>query len=176
MKIPFIKSHNFVLLLFDDADQNISLYMMDKSLKLPSLNKSQQRAVDEALRKPFTVIQGPPGTYSKLLEIFGSVLLRISVFRNTILWSNLKWSYLGYFPSWTCEEWAYIPFNLSNRYRENSCWYSHCLPVFQQKQRVSVHFLWFVQCSSETAKEACYTVLWTFQQVCGHCCRWIFMW
>ncbi|XP_057186281.1 helicase with zinc finger domain 2 isoform X2 [Triplophysa rosa] len=53
----------------DDADQKISLYTMDKSLKLPSLNKSQQRAVEEALRKPFTVIQGPPGTGKTVVGI-----------------------------------------------------------------------------------------------------------
>lgn len=58
------KIHHFVLPLLDDVDRNISLYIMNKSLKLPSLNNSQERAVEEALRKPFTVIQGPPGTLS----------------------------------------------------------------------------------------------------------------
>lgn len=54
------KIHYFVLPLLD---RNLSLYTSN-SLKLPSLNNSQQRAVEEALRKPFTVIQGPPGTLS----------------------------------------------------------------------------------------------------------------
>ncbi|KAA0722812.1 PPAR-gamma DNA-binding domain-interacting protein 1 [Triplophysa tibetana] len=51
------------------CDPKISLYTMDKSLKLPPLNKSQQRAVDEALMKPFTVIQGPPGTGKTVVGI-----------------------------------------------------------------------------------------------------------
>ncbi|XP_056592556.1 helicase with zinc finger domain 2 [Triplophysa dalaica] len=50
-------------------DPKIRLYTMDKSLKLPPLNKSQQRAVDDALRKPFTVIQGPPGTGKTVVGI-----------------------------------------------------------------------------------------------------------
>lgn len=34
---------------------------MDDSLNLQRLNESQERAVQEALNNPFTVIQGPPG-------------------------------------------------------------------------------------------------------------------
>ncbi|KAF5894207.1 helicase with zinc finger domain 2, partial [Clarias magur] len=35
---------------------------MDHKLDLPPLNRSQKRAVEKALKNPFTVIQGPPGT------------------------------------------------------------------------------------------------------------------
>ncbi|KAM9461170.1 3'-5' exoribonuclease HELZ2-like isoform 1-T2 [Clarias gariepinus] len=35
---------------------------MDHNLDLPPLNESQKRAVEKALKNPFTVIQGPPGT------------------------------------------------------------------------------------------------------------------
>lgn len=45
-----------------DADvENFNLYNVDESLNLPLLNESQQKAVEEAMKKPFTVIQGPPG-------------------------------------------------------------------------------------------------------------------
>lgn len=35
---------------------------MDDNLDLQLLNESQERAVQEALKNPFTLIQGPPGT------------------------------------------------------------------------------------------------------------------
>jgi len=43
--------------------ENFDLYDVDESLNLnlPPLNESQQKAVEEAMKKPFTVIQGPPG-------------------------------------------------------------------------------------------------------------------
>ncbi|XP_076844668.1 3'-5' exoribonuclease HELZ2 [Brachyhypopomus gauderio] len=41
---------------------NVQLPSMDHSLNLPHLNESQERAVQESLKNPFTVIQGPPGT------------------------------------------------------------------------------------------------------------------
>lgn len=45
-----------------DADvENFNLNNVDESLNLPLLNESQQKAVEEAMKKPFTVIQGPPG-------------------------------------------------------------------------------------------------------------------
>ncbi|XP_073764144.1 3'-5' exoribonuclease HELZ2-like isoform X1 [Danio rerio] len=56
--------------LNDDADlRNISLYDVDKSLNLPTLNMSQKKAVKEAMKKPFTVIQGPPGTGKTVVGI-----------------------------------------------------------------------------------------------------------
>uniref|UniRef100_A0A672LTF8 Helicase with zinc finger domain 2-like n=1 Tax=Sinocyclocheilus grahami TaxID=75366 RepID=A0A672LTF8_SINGR len=39
------------------------------NLNLPRLNKSQQKAVEEAVKKPFTVIQGPPGTGKTVVGI-----------------------------------------------------------------------------------------------------------
>lgn len=47
--------------VLDDNIENISLYDVDENLNLPPLNKSQKMAVEEAMMKPFTVIQGPPG-------------------------------------------------------------------------------------------------------------------
>ncbi|XP_056090728.1 helicase with zinc finger domain 2 [Rhinichthys klamathensis goyatoka] len=56
--------------LNDDADvENFDLYDVDESLNLPVLNKSQQKAVEEAMKKPFTVIQGPPGTGKTVVGI-----------------------------------------------------------------------------------------------------------
>lgn len=61
-----------------------------------------------------------------------------------------------------------------HRYGENSGWYSHCLRVFQEEPRLSGLFQSFQSKPwSETPKKACHPLLWTFQQVCGHCCRWI---
>ncbi|XP_050972079.1 helicase with zinc finger domain 2-like [Labeo rohita] len=51
------------------ADENIKLDDVDESLNLPHLNKSQQKAVQEAVKKPFTVIQGPPGTGKTVVGI-----------------------------------------------------------------------------------------------------------
>ncbi|XP_039515591.1 helicase with zinc finger domain 2 isoform X1 [Pimephales promelas] len=58
--------------LNDDADvENFDLYDVDESLNLnlPPLNESQQKAVEEAMKKPFTVIQGPPGTGKTVVGI-----------------------------------------------------------------------------------------------------------
>ncbi|XP_067293584.1 3'-5' exoribonuclease HELZ2-like [Pseudorasbora parva] len=56
--------------LNDDAyEENVSLYDVDESLNLPRLNESQQKAVEEAMKKPFTVIQGPPGTGKTVVGI-----------------------------------------------------------------------------------------------------------
>ncbi|XP_077083640.1 3'-5' exoribonuclease HELZ2 [Siphateles boraxobius] len=56
--------------LNDDADvENVNLYHVDESLNLPPLNESQQKAVEEAMKKPFTVIQGPPGTGKTVVGI-----------------------------------------------------------------------------------------------------------
>ncbi|CAM4514372.1 unnamed protein product [Leuciscus chuanchicus] len=56
--------------LNDDADvENVNLYNVDESLNLPLLNESQQKAVEEAMKKPFTVIQGPPGTGKTVVGI-----------------------------------------------------------------------------------------------------------
>ncbi|XP_052458902.1 helicase with zinc finger domain 2-like [Carassius gibelio] len=49
--------------------ENIKLDDLDESLKLPRLNQSQQKAVEEAVKKPFTVIQGPPGTGKTVVGI-----------------------------------------------------------------------------------------------------------
>ncbi|XP_016307679.1 helicase with zinc finger domain 2-like [Sinocyclocheilus anshuiensis] len=51
------------------AYENINLDNVDESLNLPHLNKSQQKAVEEAVKKPFTVIQGPPGTGKTVVGI-----------------------------------------------------------------------------------------------------------
>ncbi|XP_058639148.1 helicase with zinc finger domain 2 isoform X2 [Onychostoma macrolepis] len=51
------------------AYQNINLDNVDESLNLPRLNDSQQKAVEEAVKKPFTVIQGPPGTGKTVVGI-----------------------------------------------------------------------------------------------------------
>ncbi|XP_074416337.1 LOW QUALITY PROTEIN: helicase with zinc finger domain 2 [Sinocyclocheilus rhinocerous] len=51
------------------AYENINLDNVDENLKLPCLNKSQQKAVEEAVKKPFTVIQGPPGTGKTVVGI-----------------------------------------------------------------------------------------------------------
>ncbi|KAK7177036.1 hypothetical protein R3I93_001093 [Phoxinus phoxinus] len=60
--------------LNDDADHQIrkekfKLYDVDESLNMPLLNESQQKAVEEAMKKPFTVIQGPPGTGKTVVGI-----------------------------------------------------------------------------------------------------------
>ncbi|XP_067302941.1 3'-5' exoribonuclease HELZ2 [Pseudorasbora parva] len=56
--------------LNDDAyEENVSLHDVDESLNLPLLNESQQKAVEEAMKKPFTVIQGPPGTGKTVVGI-----------------------------------------------------------------------------------------------------------
>ncbi|RXN20554.1 pro convertase subtilisin kexin type 6 isoform X1 [Labeo rohita] len=49
--------------------RNIVLDNVDESLNLPVLNESQQKAVEEAVKKAFTVIQGPPGTGKTVVGI-----------------------------------------------------------------------------------------------------------
>ncbi|XP_073692825.1 3'-5' exoribonuclease HELZ2 [Garra rufa] len=51
------------------ANRNIILDKVDEGLNLPVLNESQQKAVEEAVKKPFTVIQGPPGTGKTVVGI-----------------------------------------------------------------------------------------------------------
>lgn len=74
--------------VLDDDIENISLYDVDENLNLPPLNESQKEAVEEAMMKPFTVIQGPPGI--KILYNMCSLVFLLSIVQTSDCYESLN--------------------------------------------------------------------------------------
>ena len=84
------------------------------AVNFPELNLSQVKAIREALKKQFTLIQGPPGNSLSTEEL---------QFLN--LWSLHLNKVIAYT--------VMIVIYSLLRYRKNYCWSSPCLLVFQAK-------------------------------------------